>query len=184
MDFVVKSLEARRQTAAMYLDLSKAFDRVREPVLARLLMDAGLDEVPTRWVSSFMRGRQQSVTFGGAVSDPGATVLGVPQGSTISPLLFLVYLNGMNSLNLHGTLFTFADDTALAYSVGDEDDLEKVIEEDVQVVQRFLRAMGLILNAGKTKFIVFRYTEHGIAGDSRRSFQIHEEECNDVMCGC
>ena len=112
---VYQFLEQGCDVALLFLDLHKAFDSVPHVPLLQHLKNIGLDHHILQWVMSYLLNRKQYVVVEGASSDITSVVSGVPQGSVLGPLLFLTYLNSVNSLVLtEGTQITmYADDILL-----------------------------------------------------------------------
>ena len=99
----------------LLLDLQKAFDTVDHDILCRKLEAIGVRSVP--WFKSYLSGRQQFVHINNVSSDPGYVTCGVPQGSILGPLLFLIYVNDMPiSLDSECKLILYADDSAILFS--------------------------------------------------------------------
>ena len=121
---VYQSLEQGCDVALLFLDLSKAFDRVPHISLLQHLKDIGLDHHIIRWIASHLLNRKQYVVVGEASSDTSSVVSGVPQGSVLGPLLFITYVNSVNSLVLtKGTQITmYSDDILLIKSIRVTDD--------------------------------------------------------------
>lgn len=97
------------------LDLQKAFDTVDHRLLLSKLKAFGMDLTAVGWLTSYLAERDQRVEVGGQLSEAMPITCGVPQGSVLSPLLFLLYINDMKSV-CSSTLFLYADDSAILVS--------------------------------------------------------------------
>ena len=95
------------------LDLAKAFDTVSHNILLKKLELYGLKGVTLDWFSSYLSGRQQQCVVEGCVSKPRLLSCGVPQGSVLGPLLFLIYINDLPGCLLHTEAHMYADDTTI-----------------------------------------------------------------------
>ena len=109
-----KTLNNSGQTDAVLLDFSKAFDKVDHKILLSKLDCMGIQGPLHNWMSSFLQGRTQYVIVDGAFSDPCKVLSGVPQGTVLGPLFFLIYINDIQDYLSPGTfLRLFADDSLL-----------------------------------------------------------------------
>ena len=97
------------------LDLQKAFDTINHSILLGKLKAIGFDSTAIDWMKSYLEAREQVVDINGTMSSPLPVNCGVPQGSILGPLLFLLYINDMNAA-CNCKLFLFADDSALLIS--------------------------------------------------------------------
>ena len=117
----------------VFIDFSKAFDTVNHEILLKKLESYGIRGMPLKWFISYLN-RQQYVAIGHTESPRQAMACGIPQGSTLGPLLFLLYINMPNcSENL--TFRIFADDTNLFASACDLKSLEILINSELEKVK-------------------------------------------------
>ena len=101
-------LDSGTEIDAIYLDFSKAFDRVNHSILLTKLAAHGIGDPLLSWISSYLSSRSIAVRVSGTTSLPGQTYSGVPQGSVLGPLLFLIYINDFPPL-LSSPCLLFAD---------------------------------------------------------------------------
>lgn len=156
---ITLGVDSGQPTAAVYLDISKAFDTVDHNILALKLERCGIRGSILNWFKSYLSDRTQSVEIGSVISGYEKLVSGVPQGSTLGPVLFLIYVNDLASLPLTGSLFSFADDTALVYSSQTKSELIANINSDLNTVTNWFYAHKLHVNLTKTKFLTFSYSK-------------------------
>ena len=110
LDSWTKSIDNREPVDAIYLDMEKAFDTVSHPKLIFKLRQLGFGGYSLRWISRFLCGRTQNVRVQNSNSSPQTVISGIPQGTVLGPLLFLVYVNDMEDVLVHSNLSLYADD--------------------------------------------------------------------------
>ena len=136
------------------LDLQKAFDTVDHSILLSKLTAIGLDPTSVSWLGSYLSDRSQSVDVGGTRSDPKPITCGVPQGSILGLLLFLIYVNDMQA-SVICKLLLFADDSALLVSGKNVSEIQKVLSQELKSVCEWLVDNKLFIHLGKTEIILF-----------------------------
>jgi hypothetical protein len=113
LENVTYFLECNMCIDVVYLDLTKAFDSVPHKYLLAKLQSYGIDERVLAWIASFLRDRRQCVKVNSVCSSFERVVSGVPQGSVLGPLLFLIYVDDMDDMICRAKLIKYADDTKL-----------------------------------------------------------------------
>ena len=141
-------------TCGLFLDLSKAFDTVNHQILIDKLCKYGIRGTPLAWFTDYLSNRQQYVKIGNTESDLLTLTCGVPQGSTLGPLLFILYINDMPNCSKKLSFRIFADDTNVFYSSNSIDDIEKVMNEELQNILQYCNVNKLSINIKKTNFMV------------------------------
>lgn len=155
MDDIYRAIDTRNIAAILFLDLKKAFDTIDHGVLLKKLEYYGIRGVANTLFRSYLAGRTQYVSVNGVASSERAITVGVPQGSNLRPLLFLLYINDLARLQLHGKPRLFADDTSVTYIATESTRLLRLMEEDIQKLQSFFNENLLSLNLGKTNYMIF-----------------------------
>lgn len=153
---IKRSLDEQCLTAAVCIDIAKAFDSVHHETLLNKLNDYGIRGKTLQIIQDYLFGRRQVVASGELKSNPGCMKYGVPQGSNLSSLLFLIYINGCLTLNLHAHIQMYADDALLIYSTDTYDHLKTAIQEDLTQIDNWLYNNYLTFNADKTNLMVFK----------------------------
>ena len=154
-DNILENADNGLVTASIFLDFSKAFDTVDHVILSRKLKSIGLDDKSLNWFKSYLTNRQQKTSINDTLSSSLPVSVGVPQGSILGPLLFIIYINDMPSIVKHCKVILYADDTLLYYSSNSAREIEKYVNEDLHLVCRWLNENLLTLNCAKSKFVLF-----------------------------
>ena len=144
----------------IFVDFQKAFDTVNHEILLRKLEHYGVRGTANAWFASYLDKREQYVSIQGVNSKTQHINHGVPQGSVLGPLLFLIYINDLNNCIRHSTTRHFADDTNLLYVV-DRRKLRnknptRKLNKDLKSLNHWLLVNKISLNATKTEMIYFR----------------------------
>lgn len=153
---IQKALDFDTKCAAIFIDLRKAFDTVNHNLLLSKLSKIGIVDKTLDWFKSYLSGRPQQVKCGNTLSDVMMMLCGVPQGSILGPILFLIYINDIGKLSLKGKVQLFADDAVLIYEASYYSQLEKLMSEDLKILFKWFSANKLSLNISKTNYIIFK----------------------------
>ena len=156
-DTVRKNMDMGQLTGALFIDLRKAFDTVDHQSLTSKLLCYGVENNELKWIEDYLSNRSQIVSFEGEKSREEKILFGVPQGSILGPLLFLIHVNDLHHQIQKSNLIMYADDTVLLFSDKSEAEIEKAINHDAKMLHNWLCSNGLILNPkqGKTEFMMF-----------------------------
>lgn len=152
--FLLESVEQHCQVDCIYTDFAKAFDLVDHKILVAKLRTYGIQDPFLSWVSSFLEGRTQIVKIRNFLSEPIAVHSGVPQGSHISPLLFLVFINDITTVFKYSKVLLFADDAKFFLKIHSIEDCRH-LQEDLWNLEEYCASNGLLLNESKCKLIRF-----------------------------
>jgi len=141
-------------TIAIFCDLQKAFDCCDHEILLKKLKNIGLSGPELGWFKSYLSDRTQTVQVGGSSSELRKITRGVPQGSILGPILFLIYINDLPQASELFSLL-FADDTTLATSGKNLEQLVIKVNVEFQKVIEYFRANKMLLHEKKTQFMLF-----------------------------
>ena len=142
------------KTLAIFIDLKKAFDTVDHTILLNKMAHYGIRNAANTWFRNYLDSREQFVTINGIQSVKKEIICGVPQGSVLGPLLFLIFINDLPNSTQFLTLL-FADDTTFQISGVDTDQLFMLANSELEKSSVWFRANKLTLNVKKTKYMIF-----------------------------
>ena len=155
IDQITNSFEQKKFTLGVFIDLSKAFDTVDHDILLKKLELYGLRNNKLKWFKSYLYKRKQFICFNHSRTETKEITCGVPQGSILGPLLFLIYVNDLKKASTILDPIMFADDTNLFYSHSNIKTLFKTVNEELQKLSSWFQANRLSLNIIKTKYTFF-----------------------------
>ena len=150
------ALDSGSVTCGIFVDFQKAFDTVNHEILLKKLEHYGFRGVINNWFRSYLTDRKQKVVINGVESESMNLLHGVPQGSVLGPILFLIYINDLHRCIKYSTTYHFADDTNLLHISKNYKILQKRVNYDLFSLHKWLTANKISLNEGKTELIYFR----------------------------
>ena len=164
VDKLSQDLDRKKNPLCIFIDLSKAFDTLDHSILLAKLQHYGLNNCAINWFSSYLSNRQQFVEIDGHSSNLNNINTGVPQGSTLGPLLFIIYMNDINEVSSIFEAILFADDTSLTstlslFSDPQNNRFSENINLELHKISEWMRVNKLSLNISKTKYMIFRYSQ-------------------------
>ena len=159
-------LDKGADVQAIFFDLQKAFDSVPHGPLIDKLISLNVPTALVSWISSYLYNRKQQVGVCGVNSDPVNVISGVPQGSVLGPLLFLIYIDGLTSIPLNGgSLVIFADDLLLHRVIYCAEDT-LALQKDVDSLANWITFHHLTLNVRKCKSLLVSRKHSYLSGQS------------------
>ena len=152
---VKKTLDSNKYGCGVFIDLKKAFDTVNHEILLQTLEHYGIYGAPLAWFKSYLYDRKQYVHINGTNSEISTVICGVPQGSVLGPLLFLIYINDLPNISNKLKFYLFADDSNIYLESDDLINLEKIMNKELVKLYEWLSINRLSLNISKTNFVIF-----------------------------
>ena len=151
---IIEALEEGCNIDVVYLDFAKVFDKVDHGILLHKVKQLGLTGRLGIWISNFLQNRQQKVVVNGTQSKESKVVSGVPQGSVLGPLLFIIHIADIGDGVEHSTVSSFADDTRIISKVQTERDTTRM-QTDLKSLYRWADENNMKFN--NDKFELIRY---------------------------
>ena len=137
-------------------NLQKAFETLDHEILLSKLQHCGICGLPLKWFKTFLTQQHQYVSIKNSLSETLINNHGVPQGSVLGPLLFLMYINDLYQVTKHAEIHRFVDDTNLLYSSKSLKDINQKINFELKNIVHWLRANQISLNTKKMEIVLFR----------------------------
>ena len=154
VDKINTAVEKNETTLGIFLDLSKAFDTIDHKILLHKLEYYGFRGIVLEWFKSYLNNRKQFVYYNNCKSDMESIKCGVPQGSILGPLLFILYVNDITNTSSILDFILFADDTTILYSNKDIKNNINTVNEELNEVSNWFKANKLSVNATKTNYMI------------------------------
>ena len=152
---VAKALDTGKIVVGVYLDIRKAFDAIDHPILLRKLYSLGIRGNLYTWIKSYLTNRSQFVMYNNSKSETKFITHGVPQGSILGPLFFIVFMNDFSRASNILFSILFADDTTVIIEGQNYNNLIPTLNTELNKLDVWLQANKLTLNTDKTHYMVF-----------------------------
>ena len=155
IDDIIQSLLNSNDHDVIYLDFAKAFDKVDHEILVHKLRQCGVLGKLVKWIEQFLTNRKQFVTINGFHSMLALVLSGVPQGSVLGLILFLVYINDIQCHLKGSTAGSFADDTRISTQISSSDDV-LILQENLSTVVKWATENNMVLHDSKFEYLAYR----------------------------
>ena len=153
---VLEAVDNIKVCVSVYLDLSKAFWHHKSQILLRKLEHYGVRGKAHKWFQIYLAQRKQYVYYKNHKSESKVVSVGVPQGSVLEPLLFIIYCNDMPKLFKYCSSVIFADDTTIYHAGTSQTEVYRKMNSDLETLSDWFKANKLSVNASKAKYMVFK----------------------------
>jgi hypothetical protein len=154
VDDISEQMDNKKHSIGVFIDLSKAFDTIDHNVLIQKLARYGIRGIALDWIKSYLSNRTQYVSINCNDSKLLPIKCGVPQGSILGPLLFIIYINDIVNSSKLANFIMFADDTNLFFKHKDLNILLSTINEELSKISRWFKLNKLALNIKKKLIIL------------------------------
>lgn len=151
----LREIDRNRIILAVFIDFKRAFETVDRKLLLKKLERMGIRDLVLDWFKSYLSKRTQKVKFNGVISSGIENEYGVPQGTTLGNLLFLIYINDIIKNKKHCKILAFADDTMLYITGENSDHMVNIMNEDLEIINDWMGDNRLIVNSNKSQYMFF-----------------------------
>ena len=165
LDKVARATDNHLHTIGVLLDFSKAFDTINHKILLYKLQHYGIRGIALKWFENYLNNRQQFVSINDSNSSIKTVGCGVPQGSILGPLLFIIYINDFRNSSKTLSFLLFADDSNIFYSHRNPKFLIDTINTELHHVAEWIKTNKLSLNLDKTHFMLFSNSLKNLPGN-------------------
>ncbi|HIF15426.1 MAG TPA: hypothetical protein EYQ86_08990, partial [Bacteroidetes bacterium] len=142
-------------SSSLFIDFSKAFDMVDHKILLHKMYHYGIRGNAHQWIKSYLSDRQQYVSVNGSESTRRNIEYGVPQGSILGPLLFVIYINDIPEISHFAKFILYADDANIIITGSSIAEIEDQITSLSAALIHWVKSNGLLLNLKKTQYMIF-----------------------------
>lgn len=171
--FVSDCIDAHKEVDVIYLDFQKAFDKVPHKRLLTKIKSFGIAEHVYNWIENWLTDRKQRVVVNDSFSDWKCVTSGVPQGSVLGPLLFIIYVNDMDEA-LVSRLLKFADDAKLFRCISDPDSVN-ILRDDLKSLCQWSEDWQMVFNVEKCKIMHFG------TKNAKEQYSINNDSLSEVI---
>ena len=154
VDEIRRRRDRNETVGVIGMDLSKAFDSINHNILQQKLIEIGIGPNVITWMKSYLTNRKQLVKFKNIQSDKETVTSGVPQGSILGPVLFIIFTNNLTEYLHNYQISSYADDTQILISASSPKEMKEKIEEVMRIAQEWYTKHSLLNNLTKTEIMI------------------------------
>lgn len=181
IDHVLQNFLENKDTDSIYLDFAKAFDKVDHTLLLEKLHAYRIRGKLHAWFVSYLRDRKQTVVVNGEKSFPAPVISGVPQGTVLGPILFILYLNDMRTCVKHSIISSFADDTRIQKGINIVED-KNLLQTDLNECISWSEANNMQMHADKFELLMHSTGSSKFLQELPFSSEFNEYSTSDGTC--
>ena len=148
------TIEKNELMIGLFIDLSRAFDTMSHEILLRKLNFYGIRGIALDWIADYLSNRKQFVMYNNVKSKMADVNIGVPQGSILGPLLFLIYVNDLSNISNKLSYIQFADDTNIFITGKSLLNISTIVNEEMLLINEWVSNNRLSLNISKTNYMI------------------------------
>ena len=164
-------------TQSNFFDISKAFDRVWHKELLKKIEAVGIRGNLALWFQNYLQNHKQAVVIKGKKSEHKTVPSGVPHGSVLGPLLFLIYINDITK-NIESVIKLFADDTSVSLALKDPDRRAAILNSDLEKINSWAKRWKVSFNEEKTELLTFKKDNLPVYPLSFGNIVLEDKECH------
>ena len=173
------AIDRKEYTGAVFVDLKKAFDTVDWDILLEKLRNIGINGKALLWMESYLTGRVCRTLVNSELSAESSITCGVPQGSLLGPLFFIIYINDLVDCVKSCQVQLYADDTVLYFSHSSTKNIESALNSDLESVNKWMSKNKLTVNCKKTECMLIG-NKHMLAKQNVLNVALNKSPLNQV----
>jgi hypothetical protein len=178
VESIYESFNNKSHALSIFVDFKKAFDIVNHKILIRKLQAYGIRGLPLNWFENYLENRKQYVRIGSSHSNTKSINIGIPQGSVIGPIMFILYINDLPNVSKLFSSVLFADDTTFTIFDNNYDNLIRSTNSELDKIKEWTIASRLSLNLNKTHAMLFTNRPHDITDQEIIFNAVPLDKCN------
>ena len=178
----LQEMDKGNLSGVVFLDFTKAFDLVNHAILTKKLQSYNFHWNSIEWIKSYLDNRTQKICIGTTSSKPELIKVGVPQGSVLGPLLFLIFINDLPLVTKFSNIDLFADDATLHSSGSSIDSIQTNLGDDIEDIHKWCKNNNMHLNINKTKCMLLTTAQRLSRMDKKEiDLNINGEKIDNVI---